>query len=61
MSTLKCFIIGLENQKFAIPMNTIKNVQWIDSDKIFSKDNYNAIIIDNQTIPIIDLAQALNI
>ncbi len=60
MSTLKCFIIGLENQKFAIPMNTIKNVQWIDSDKIFSKDNYNAIIIDNQTIPIIDLAQTLN-
>lgn len=61
MSTIKCFIVDVGGYKFAVPMNAIKNVQWVDTDKIFVKDGYNAIIIDNNTIPIIDSTEALKL
>lgn len=61
MSTIKSFIVTIEDQNFAIPMNTIKIVQWINEDKIFFKDGYRSILIDNQTIPVFDLADVLNI
>lgn len=61
MSTIKCFIVDLANNKFAVPMSSVRNVQWIDSDKIFIKDGYHSIIIDKQTIPIIDPAKVLGL
>lgn len=61
MSTLKSFIVTIEDQNFAIPMNTIKIVQWISEDKIFFKDGYKSILVDNQTIPVFDLADVLGI
>lgn len=61
MSTLKSFIVTIEDQNFAIPMNTIKIVQWINEDKIFFKDGYKSILVDNQTIPVFDLADVLGI
>jgi two-component system chemotaxis sensor kinase CheA len=61
MSTLKSFIVTIEDQNFAIPMNTIKLVQWVNKDKIFYKDGYKSVLIENQTIPIFDLADVLGI
>lgn len=61
MSTIKCFIVDVGGYKYAVPMNAIKNVQWIDTDNIFVKDGYNAIIIDDYTIPIIDPAKVLGL
>lgn len=61
MSTLKSFIVTIEDQNFAIPMSTIKIVQWINEDKIFFKDGYKSILVDNQTIPVFDLADVLGI
>lgn len=61
MSTVKSFIIGIEEHKFAIAMSAIKTVQWLSTEKIFVKDGYNAMIFENQTIPVIDLAQMMGI
>ena len=61
MSTIKSFIVTLEDQTFAIPMSAIKFVQWVDEEKIFDKDGYKSIIVGNETIPIVDLAQVLGI
>lgn len=61
MSTIKCFIVDVGGYKYAVPMSAIKNVQWIDTDKIFVKDGYNAIIIDDHTIPIVDPAKILGL
>ncbi len=61
MSTVKGFIIGVCNKKFAIPMSAIKTVKWINQEKIFLKDGQKAIIYDNRSIPILDLAEVLSI
>lgn len=61
MSTVKSFIVTIEDHNFAIPMNAIKIVQWINEDKIFLKDGYKSILIDNQSIPVFDLADILGI
>lgn len=61
MSTVKSFIVTIEDQNFAIPMNAIKIVQWLNEDKIFFKDGYKSVLIDNQTIPVFDLADVLGI
>ncbi|MDD3238308.1 MAG: hybrid sensor histidine kinase/response regulator [Candidatus Gastranaerophilales bacterium] len=61
MSTIKSFIVDIAGQKFAIPTSSIHLVQWLDKDKIFIKDGYKTIILNNQTIPIIDLTQMLHL
>lgn len=61
MSTVKAFIVQVGDQQFAIPMSAIKVVQWINEEKIFYKDGYKTILFENQPIPIMDLAEVLNI
>ncbi len=60
MSTMKAFIISIADKKYAIPMNTIKTVLWLDRKQIFTKDGRHTILFDNQTIPIFDLASILD-
>lgn len=61
MSTVKSFVVSIAEQKFAIPMSAVKIVQWLNKDKIITKDGYKSILLENQTIPIIDLGKMLNL
>ena len=59
MSTIKTFIILVNNQKYAIPVNTIKYVTRITKDKIQNRNGVKSIIFDNHSIPIYYLSDIL--
>lgn len=57
MSTVKTFIIMVNNQKYAIPVNSIKYVKLIKKNEIFNKNGKDCIIYDNHSIPIYSLSE----
>lgn len=61
MTTLKAFIFKIKDQYFAIPMSLISLVKFIKSEEIIKKENYSSIIINNEIIPIFNLASVLKI
>lgn len=61
MSTTKVFVIAFGEQHFAIPMHTIKLVQWVKPTDIFLKDGKNCILFQEHSIPVFDLAKVLNV
>ena len=52
MSTIKTFVLLVNNQKYAIPVNSIKFVKQISAEEIFMKNGIKCIIYDNHSIPI---------
>lgn len=56
MSTLKTFIILINGQKYAIPVNAIKFVKKIKKDEIFIRGEQNYIIYDEHSVPIYRIA-----
>lgn len=61
MTTLKAFIFKINDQYFAISMSLISLVKFIKSEEIIKKENYSSIIINNEIIPIFNLASVLKI
>ncbi len=61
MSTTKVFVVSFAGQHFAIPMQTIKLVQWIKPSDIFLKDGKDCILFQEHSIPVFDLAKVLNV
>ncbi len=59
MSTVKAFILLINGQKYAIPVNTIKFVKQIKHNEIFHKNGVDCILNDNHSIPIYFLSQIL--
>lgn len=59
MSTLKAFILLINQQKYAIPVNTIKFVKQIKNDEIFHKNGVDCIIHEEHSIPIYFLSEIL--
>lgn len=59
MSTIKTFVLLVNKQKYAIPVNTIKFVKQISQEEIFIKNGQNLIIFDNHSIPIYSLSKLL--
>lgn len=57
MSTIKTFILKVNEQKYAIPVNAIKYVTQISKDEIFRKNGKNCIIYDNHSIPVCSLSE----
>ncbi len=56
MSTLKTFILLVNNQYFAIPIGAVKLVKRIKKEEIFSKDGQNCIIFEEHSIPILSIS-----
>ena len=50
MSTLKAFIVQSAKQLFAMPMNAIKTVMWINNKDIYERNNCKSIIIEGKTV-----------
>ncbi len=55
MSTIKTFILKVNNEKYAIPINAVKYVKFVTTGEIFNKNGKNCILFDNQSIPIYNL------
>ena len=56
MSTLKTFIILINNQKYAIPVSSIKFVKKIKNNEIFIRNGISYIIYDGHSIPIFSIS-----
>jgi len=56
MSTIKTFVLMLNEQKYAIPVNAIKYVKQIKKDEIFRKNGNDCIIYNEHSIPIFSLS-----
>ena len=56
MSTIKTFIITVNEQKYAIPVNSIKYVKQIKKEEIFRKAGQDCIIFDGHSVPIYSLS-----
>lgn len=61
MSILKAFLVKSANQIFAIPMEVISTVLRKNKTDIISSNNKNSIIFNNQNIPLLSLANILNL
>ena len=52
MSTLKTFIILINNQKYAMPVSSIKFVKKISKNEIYVRNGMSYIIYDEHSVPI---------
>ena len=57
MSTIKTFILLVNNQKYAIPVNSIKFVKKISKEEIFMRNGINCIIYEDHSIPVYYLSE----
>lgn len=57
MSTIKTFILLVNNQKYAIPVNSIKFVKKISKEEIFMRNGMNCIIYEDHSIPVYYLSE----
>lgn len=60
MSTLKAFIMNVNEQKYAIPINSVKFVKKINKNDIFQRGGQNFIIYNEHSIPIYLLSEILD-
>lgn len=56
MSTIKTFVLVVNNQKYAIPVNAIKYVKQISKEEIFRKNGQDCIIYDEHSVPVFSLS-----
>ena len=61
MATIKSFLVEINHQKFAIPTSTIKTTLLISPESIFYKEGKKTIIVENTTVPICNLSDALDL
>ena len=61
MATIKSFLVEINHQKFAIPTSTIKTTLLISPESIFYKEGKRTIIVENTTVPICNLSDALDL
>ncbi len=59
MSTIKTFILSVNKQKYAIPINSIKYVKQVSRNEIFRRNGQDCILYDEHSIPIYSLSSAL--
>lgn len=52
MSTIKTFILNVNNEKYAIPINSVKYVTKINVDEIYNKNGKNCILFEEHSIPV---------
>jgi len=61
MATIKSFLVEINRQKFAIPTSTIKTTLLISPESIFYKEGKRTIIVGDTTVPLCNLADALDL
>ena len=59
MSTIKTFIMLINNQKYAIPVSSIKFVKNIKREDIFKQNGQYCIIHNEHSVPLYSFAEVL--
>ena len=59
MSTIKTFVVMVNEQKYAVPINSIKFVKQINVEEIFKRNGQNYIIFDEHSVPVYSLSEVL--
>lgn len=57
MSTIKTFVLKVNEQKYAIPVNAIKYVKQIAKSEIYRKNGQNCIVYNEHSVPIFYLSE----
>ncbi len=57
LSTLKTFILKVNEEKYAIPVTAIKYVKQIKVDEIYNKNGKDCIMFDDKSVPIFSLSR----
>ena len=60
LSTMKTFILKVNDEKYAIPVTAIKYVKQIKINEIFNKNGQNYIIFNDKSVPIFSLSRIFN-
>lgn len=61
MSTLKAFIVKAAGQYFAVPMTAIKNVNWVNNEDIYVRNDIKSIVINERTVNLLYLSELMNL
>ena len=61
MSTLKAFIVEAAGQYFAMPMNAIKNVMWVNEPDIYFRNDTKSILLDGKSVNLFYLSELMNL
>lgn len=61
MATIKSFLVEVRGQKFAIPTSTIKTTLLATPENIFFKEGKKTIIVGDTTVPVCNLADAVDL
>lgn len=61
MSIVKAFLVKASNQTFAIPIESINTVLRKKEGEIISSNNKKSVVFKNETIPLYDLSDILNL
>lgn len=61
MSTLKAFIVEASKQYFALPMNAIKNVMWVNETDIYFRNDTKSILLDGKSVNLFYLSELMQL
>lgn len=59
MSTIKTFILLVNNQKYAIPVSSVKFVRQVKRENFFKQNGQYCIIHDEHSVPVYSLSEIL--
>ncbi len=59
MSTIKTFILLVNNQKYAIPVSSVKFVKQVKRESFFKQNGQYCIIHDEHSVPVYSLSEIL--
>lgn len=59
MSTIKTFILLINNQKYAIPVSSVKFVKQVKREDFFKQNGQYCIIYDEHSVPVYSLSEIL--
>ena len=59
MSTIKTFVLLVNNQKYAIPVSSVKFVKQVKREEFFKQNGQYCIIYDEHSIPVYSLSEVL--
>lgn len=61
LAIIQALMVNLNQEKFAIPLNNIKEITTIDTDKITMVQDQEVVLYRNKTLPIIRMKEVLDI
>lgn len=61
MSTLKAFVVEATDQLFALPMNAVKTLMWVNSKDIYIRNESKSIMFDGKSVNLFYLSELMKL